>query len=149
MEELTTPPSFLSMAPDTSPTERTGPRASTSNSASIVFVAVVLLVMAVVVPVAWLFGRSANTSNAYRGPYDPVVAGEELPDGYRQVLPRDAIRPVYDPVFVQPGSAGWDDSIEVIGVFFGDEAKAYPVSFMTRREIVVDELDGIPILVSW
>lgn len=133
------------MASDTPPADHRTANASTS----VVFVVVVLLAMAVVVPLAWLLGRSAETSGAYRGPYDPVEAGEDLPEGYRQIVPRDAIRPVYDPVFVQPGSAGWDDDIEVIGVFFGDEAKAYPVSFMTRREIVVDELDGIPILVSW
>ena len=81
--------------------------------------------------------------------YNPVTAGEPLPDGFRQLLPRDVINPVYEPEFVEPELAGWADEIEVIGVFFGDEAKAYPVSFMTRREIVVDELDGIPILVTW
>ncbi len=108
-----------------------------------------LLAFAVLAPLLWLSERESETTGAYRGPYDPVEAGEELPDGFRQIIPRDAIRPVYDPSFVPPDSAGWDDDIEVIGVFFGDEAKAYPVSFMTRREIVVDELDGLPILVSW
>lgn len=31
----------------------------------------------------------------------------------------------------------------------GDNVKAYPVSCLTGRELVVDELDGQPILVSW
>lgn len=31
--------------------------------------------------------------------YDPVRAGEALPSGFRQVLPRDAILPIYDPAF--------------------------------------------------
>ncbi len=101
------------------------------------------------IALSWLSGANNSGSGAYRGPYDPVEAGEELPDGYRQIVPRDAIQPIYEPVFVDAAGAGWDDEIEVIGVFFGDEAKAYPVSHLTRREIVVDELDGIPILVSW
>ena len=37
----------------------------------------------------------------------------------------------------------------VIGVTHGDEAKAYPVSFLNGRELVVDEIDKISILVSW
>jgi hypothetical protein len=81
--------------------------------------------------------------------YNPVTAGERLPDGFRQLLPRDAITPVYDPEFVSAGAARWPANAEVIGVVSGDTAKAYPVSFLTRREMVIDELDGIPLLVSW
>ncbi len=81
--------------------------------------------------------------------YDPVAAGERLPDGFRQLLPRDGIPPVYDPTFVPAAATPWPDSTHVIGVALGDEAKAYPVSFLNGRELVVDELDGIPLLVSW
>jgi hypothetical protein len=31
----------------------------------------------------------------------------------------------------------------------GSEAKAYPVSFLNRREMVIDSINGIPILVTW
>ena len=81
--------------------------------------------------------------------YNPVTAGEPLPEGFRQLLPRDAIDPIYDPVFVSAGDAPWPPEAQVIGVSVGDEAKAYPVSFLTRREMVLDELGGDPILVSW
>jgi len=81
--------------------------------------------------------------------YNPVSSGERLPDGFRQLLPRDAIRPVYDPHFVPAGSAGWADDVDVIGVTRDGEAKAYPVSFLNGREMVVDEIAGVPILVSW
>ena len=81
--------------------------------------------------------------------YNPVAAGERLPDGFRQLLPRDAIRPVYDPEFVSASSITWPATTHVIGVTVGDEAKAYPVSFLNGRELVVDEIDHIPILVSW
>jgi hypothetical protein len=81
--------------------------------------------------------------------YNPVTAGEALPDGFRQLLPRDAILPVYDPRFVPAEASGWSGAVEVIGVAGGGEAKAYPVSFLNGREIVVDEIGGDPILVSW
>ena len=83
------------------------------------------------------------------GVYNPVLAGEPLPDGFRQVLPRDAIAPVYDPTFVAAADIGWPDEADVIGVELDGEAKAYPVSFLNGREMVVDELAGIPILVTW
>ena len=81
--------------------------------------------------------------------YNPVVAGEPLPPGFRQLLPRDAIRPVYDPQFLEADAIGWTDDTDVIGVVLGDEAKAYPVDFLNGRELVVDEIDQEPILVSW
>ena len=81
--------------------------------------------------------------------YDPVAAGERLPDGFRQLLPRDGIPPVYDPTFLSASETAWPDSTHVIGVALGDGAKAYPVSFLNGRELVVDELGGIPLLVSW
>ena len=84
-----------------------------------------------------------------RGAYNPVTAGERLPDGFRQLLPRDAITPVYDPEFVPASSAAWPEATDVIGVTLGGEAKAYPVSFLNGRELVVDEIDSSPILVSW
>lgn len=81
--------------------------------------------------------------------YNPVTAGEPLPDGFRQLLPRDAIQPIYDPVFVRAWQTNWPDDTDVIGVAQGDEAKAYPVSHLNGHELVVDEIDGWPILVSW
>jgi len=81
--------------------------------------------------------------------YNPVLAGERLPSGFRQLLPRDAIAPVYDPTFVPAGAVTWTPEAQVIGVAMGSEAKAYPVSFLNGREMVVDEFDGIPILVTW
>ncbi len=83
------------------------------------------------------------------GVYNPVLAGESLPEGFRQILPRDAIAPVYDPSFVAGRDIGWPDDAQVIGVELDGEAKAYPVSFLNGREMVVDEIAGIPILVTW
>ena len=81
--------------------------------------------------------------------HDPVRAGEETPEGFSQLLPRDAIRPIYNPTFVAPADVDWDDDALVIGLEGEGEAKAYPVSFLNRREMVIDWIGGTPVLVSW
>ena len=82
--------------------------------------------------------------------YDPGKAGEPLPSGFRQLLRRDAILPVYDPEFL-PGADNktWDAATLVIGVAIEGSAKAYPISWLNRRGMVIDRLAGIPILVTW
>jgi hypothetical protein len=81
--------------------------------------------------------------------YNPVAAGETLPRGYRQLLGRDQILPVYDPEFTMPGKVDWPSDSLVIGVAGSETAKAYPVTHLNSREMVIDSLDGIPILVTW
>lgn len=81
--------------------------------------------------------------------YDPTLAGESLPEGYRVALPRDAILPVYNPKFTAAESVDWPEDMLVIGVAGDQTAKAYPVTHLNSREMVIDSLEGIPILVSW
>lgn len=81
--------------------------------------------------------------------FDPTVSGEPRPDGYRESLPRDVINPVYEPAFVDPTGVGWPGQELVIGVDIDGEARAYPVGFLTWREIVNDIHRGIPTLVTW
>ena len=100
----------------------------------------------------WPGGAPEAAPGVQVGPteaYNPVAAGEALPDGFRQLLPRDAILPIYDPAFVPASQAGWPPDVQVIGVAAGKDAKAYPVSALNRREMVIDEIGGDPILVTW
>lgn len=113
------------------------------------FVLAVLTVWAFSEPPQQLTAGRTNVRVDPSDVYNPVLAGEELPDGFRQVLPRDAIAPIYEPGFVDGRSVIWPDDTDVIGIAEGDEAKAYPVSFLNGREMVVDEIDGVPILVTW
>lgn len=83
------------------------------------------------------------------GIYDPVRAGEPVPEGFRQLLPRDAIFPVYRPTFRSAESTEWQAETLVIGVELNGEAKAYPVNFLNRREMVNDWIGGSPVLVTW
>ena len=81
--------------------------------------------------------------------FDPVEAGAALPDGYRIGLARDQIAPVYEPVFTAADAVDWPADSLVIGVAGDNEAKAYPVTHLNSREMVIDSLEGIPILVTW
>ncbi|MBT8217632.1 MAG: DUF3179 domain-containing protein [Acidimicrobiia bacterium] len=104
----------------------------------------------------WAFGPATGSRPVEAGErvgprdvYNPVTAGEPLPDGFRQLVPRDGIRPIYDPQFTSRSGVSWPEDTQVIGVASDDEAKAYPVSFLNRHEMVVDFIAGDPILVTW
>lgn len=68
---------------------------------------------------------------------------------WRQLLNRDSIAPIYNPIFVSADEALFEDQELVIGVVINDEAKAYPIGPLNAREMVNDVLGGIPILVTW
>jgi hypothetical protein len=68
---------------------------------------------------------------------------------FSPLIPFDGIRPVYNPEFVSASEATLDDQELVMGVAIDGEAKAYPITVLRSREMVNDELGGIPILVTW
>ncbi len=121
------------------------------------------IVVVVVVALGLFFGLSALPDRPVRPDsveglgaladpgvtYDPVRAGEETPQGFRQLLARDRIAPIYDPTFVSASASEWPDDALVIGIELDGKAKAYPVSHLNSREMVIDSLAGIPILVTW
>jgi hypothetical protein len=67
------------------------------------------------------------------------------------LLPRDAIPAIDDPRFLTAAEAGeyYDPDELVIGVVFGEEARAYSVPFLSRHEIVNDEAGGVKFAVTW
>ena len=81
--------------------------------------------------------------------YDPVRAGEEPPRGFRQLLGRDQIAPVYNPAYIASDEVDWPADSLVLGVAGTKTAKAYPITHLNQREMVIDTLDGTPILASW
>lgn len=68
---------------------------------------------------------------------------------FSQLIPFDGIRPVYDPQFSSAADAPLHDDELVLGVAWDGEAKAYPITVLRFREMVNDELAGIPTLVTW
>lgn len=78
-----------------------------------------------------------------------VRSNEDTAYNYQQWARFDAIYPIYEPQFGTADSVNLRDDELVMGVTLGGEAKAYPVTTMQFREMVNDELAGIPILVTW
>ena len=74
-----------------------------------------------------------------------------VPDDLRVnwLIPPDGIRPVYNPEFAPAGEAPLSDEELVIGIALEGEAKAYPITVLRSREMVNDEMGGIPTLVTW
>ena len=83
----------------------------------------------------------------------PVATNPRIEDpnqySFSPLLPFDGIPPVYDPQFVSAADAPLLDDELIIGVALSGEAKAYPITVLRFREMVNDELAGIPILVTW
>jgi len=74
----------------------------------------------------------------------------DVPELYvNWLLPWDGIRPVYDPEFATAEEAPLDDEELIIGISLEGEAKAYPITVLRFREMVNDEMAGIPTLVTW
>jgi hypothetical protein len=65
------------------------------------------------------------------------------------LLPYDAILPVYNPEFGTADQVPLDDDELVIGISLNGESKAYSITVLRSREMVNDELGGLPILVTW
>jgi len=84
---------------------------------------------------------------------DPVIRelDPEIDLGFyeRERIPRDAIEPIYTPKFVSPEDAPLRSDEIIMGLVVNGDARAYPVGLMRFREMVNDEVGGIPVLVSW
>ena len=99
---------------------------------------------------------SSGSENAPEaGEDDTLLASilrEEEPTGlssFRQLLDRDDIDPVYDPSFVSVSQSGLQPDELVIGVSIDGDSRAYPIRYLRWREMVNDEVGGVPILVTW
>ena len=95
-----------------------------------------------------LFGRDitlAPTSLA------SVESGVPRDVSIYSLLPKDGIRSIDDPDFV-PAAEARDDMSDheiVIGVNIDGDARAYPITMLSRHEIVNDTVGGTPIAVTY
>jgi hypothetical protein len=124
------------------------------------------LMLILLLGVILLFGCAASTGNsnlaeapeipnALTAPGQQTTPAPEpklprdLPNAFSQLIPFDGIYPIYDPFFVPGQEAPYADDELILGVAWGGEAKAYPISVLRFREMVDDELAGIPTLVTY
>ena len=73
---------------------------------------------------------------------------KQIPD-YFPSIPPDGIPPIYAPRFVNAQDADMQPDELVLGIAIDGQAKAYPVTVLRFREMVNDELAGLPILATW
>ncbi len=66
-----------------------------------------------------------------------------------QLLPRDGIRPIYDPQFTSAEDSRYSPDELVMGVEINGDARAYSVGILRSREMVNDTIGGVPVLVTW
>lgn len=79
-----------------------------------------------------------------------LLAADLRPEEIVTVLPKDAIPAILSPSFDEGGKATWLKGTDpVVGVEIGGDSRAYPVSTLSRHEIVNDKVGGIPIAVTW
>lgn len=83
----------------------------------------------------------------------PILAADgpdaELPDDFRQLLPRGRIASVDSPTFVPASEAEISDDAWVLGVEIGDEAKAYSLNLLNHHEIINDRFGETPVAAVW
>jgi hypothetical protein len=66
------------------------------------------------------------------------------------VLPKDAIPAIMSPTFDDGHRATWLGGNDgIVGVKIGADARAYPISILSRHEIVNDKSGVIPFAVTW
>jgi hypothetical protein len=80
--------------------------------------------------------------------------GDDIEADYKKhsmrAAPKDGFPVLFDPKLTPATEAtSIRDEEFVIGVFLGDEARAYPISIMGRHELANDTCGGIPITASW
>ncbi len=93
--------------------------------------------------------------SAFRLAQEPDAVKHSIPlaffrKGVQAPDPRDSIPALFDPVFVAAREARHvPDDARVIVVEVERDARAYPLAFLDRHELVNDRIGGVPVLVSW
>ncbi len=107
-----------------------------------------LLALAITLGTAWLFPRLISGPATASQPSLTPEERDVLSRMYR-VLGRDMIFPIYNPRFVMAGEAKVQADELVLGIEINGRAKAYPITVLASREMVNDDLSGVPILATW
>ncbi len=74
---------------------------------------------------------------------------EKSEDHIVQLLPRDAIPAIRNPLLVPAAKAALHDEERVLGVVVEGQSHAYPLIDLDRHEVVDDTVGGRPIAASW
>ena len=73
----------------------------------------------------------------------------ELRIGIQMIPIRDRILPIDNPEFAPASEAGWSDPEPGLLLAVGETARFYPLAMLIVHEIVNDEIEGRPVLVTY
>lgn len=74
------------------------------------------------------------------------------PDNFEFGLGPQAIQPILNPKFLNPGDPGYPESNEdflVIGTTLSNDTRAYPISVLTQHEIIDEEFGNTQVAVAY
>ncbi|WP_419925246.1 DUF3179 domain-containing protein [Candidatus Poriferisocius sp.] len=74
---------------------------------------------------------------------------DELRIGIGVIPIRDRITPIDNPEFAPASEAGWSDPEPGLLLVVGESARFYPLAMLIVHEIVNDEIEGRPVLVTY
>ena len=94
-------------------------------------------------------GASAARAFEGQGTTSAVRYALEVGGSLHTFIPRDSIRPIYEPAFITPAEAELKNADLVIGLSLNGDSRAYPVHILRRREMVNDVVGDVPILATW
>ena len=94
-------------------------------------------------------GASAARAFEGGGTTSEVRYALEVGGSLHTLIPRDSIKPIYEPTFISPAEAALMNADLVIGLSLNGDSRAYPVHILRRREMVNDVVGGVPILATW
>jgi uncharacterized protein DUF3179 len=78
-----------------------------------------------------------------------IALSEELPNGYRQILPRGRIAAIDTPRFVPAAKARIPGHAWVLGVVVEGEVRACSLNLLDQHEIVNDRAGGTSFAAVW
>lgn len=73
----------------------------------------------------------------------------ELPDDFKQLLPRGAIPAISNPEFVPADEADIADDSWVLGVVIDGQPRAYSLNLLNHHEVVNDHIGDTPFAAVW
>lgn len=73
----------------------------------------------------------------------------ELPDDFKQILPRGAIAAISNPEFVTADDAEIADDSWVLGVVIDGQPRAYSLNLLNHHEVVNDNIGNTPFAAVW
>ncbi|NIR47096.1 DUF3179 domain-containing protein [candidate division KSB1 bacterium] len=74
---------------------------------------------------------------------------KDLPDDFKQILPRGAISAVTNPEFLSADEANISDDSWVLGVVIDGQARAYSLNLLNSHEVVNDQIGDQAFAAVW